>query len=946
MSEYDPTHVLDRIETYLAGGLPPDERAAFEAHVAGCAACGGALAEGRRQDATLNELFEGVRPPAGFEGRMVRNLRLAEAPRRWWIHPRVLRSATGIAAAVLLAGTGWVVSSDLQHEGNPLWRLLVADSRVKVASNLRQIGQAIAMYSGWQGNAFPRQYWTAQGTAQAQPSAEPSSRNSADKLSLTPAADSYAYDQTTHTHDRFDSIHLPSARSFKPTEQLAAQSRGLDDRMKDANGKPFSAHERGVAGAPARAQANEGKLEEHQGKPAAATDSALPSSAGPLSDSAPAPIGRKIIRNGTMEFEVDRFDDAVMRVTKLVDEQQGFVATTDSDKLPNGHMKGTLTLRLPPERLDTLVLTLRGIGDLKSQKISAEDVTKHYTDLDSQLRAARAMEERLLGLIKSGTGQIKDLLAAEKELGVWREKIEAIEGEKRYLDNQVSLSTLVVSLFEKDIHTPASATDIEQVQMSLETDAVNDAYNKAIEAVRGAKGRITQSELKQYDAGQLGATIVAAIPPDAAEPVIARLRQLDGRIAHFARDRHQTTKDGTPAPAAVTQVQREDTIVSLQIYNLANIAPRRTMMLQVAANAVDRTYAQAIEQVRSAGGRIVTSSLTKPDPNTQVADLEAQVPADKADAVLDALRGYGEVMRQELSENPDTANVTEAKRGIHLRLVSLAAVPARETQTLQLAAANVPTAFNDILNAAKSADARVDQSDLSEQNPREITAAITIEVPRSAEASVQAAIGKASQVLTRTIKRSTDLEKTVDSKVRLTLMLISADRMPPRETTTEQVQVQDVGRATDDLVAAATSAGGRQIGTGGSEQSDTQHDTSHIVVEVPLNKAGPILDQLDRAGARRSKQASFDSSVPEGPLARARIDVTFSNSVTSLGGEETTWDALRNGLAFSGRGLRWSLQLLVIGFCFVAPWVLVPWLIWRVIRRSRSRSLTTPPAAT
>jgi hypothetical protein len=798
------------------------------------------------------------------------------------------------------------------------------------------------------------------------------------------------YYRTPTPQDRFDSTALPQLQdvkrapgasggaaaspgnanawalagptfAFKPTELSTPQQLATADRAKYAEEPELGRQIRGLSGKKGTvARLEEGKPGQQaentpaQGqsapaKPAAARSASAPAAPQTPADpsTAPAASGRKVIRNGTLEFEVERFDDAVMRITKLVDEQGGFVATTDSDKLSNGHMKGTLTLRVPPERLDTLVLTLRGIGDLKSQKISAEDVTKHYTDLDSQLRAARAMEERLLGIIKSGTGQIKDLLAAEKELGVWREKIEAIEGEKRYLDNQVSLSTLVVSLYEKDIRTPASATEAEQVQMSLETEAVDDAYNKALEAIRAAKGRITQSELKQYDAGQFGATIVAAIPPDAAEPVIARLRQLNGRIAHFSRDRHQTTKEGVPAPAAaVMQVQREDTIVSLQIYNLANVAPRRTTTLQVAANSVDRAYAQVIEQVRSAGGRIVTSSLNKPDPNTQIADLEAQVPAEKADAVLDVLHGLGDVMRQELSENPDAANVTEAKRGIRLRLISLAAVPARETQTLQVAASSVPTAFNDILNAAKSADARVYQSDLSEQNPQDIAAAITVEVPRSAEVAVNGAIGKAGQVLTRTINRSTDLEKTVDTKVRLTLSLISADRLPPRQTTTEQIRVADVGRATDDLVAAVASAGGRQIGTGGSEQSDANHDTSHVVVEVPMNKLPPVLDELDRAGARRGKQVSFDSTVPDGPLARARIDVTFSNSPASLGGEETTFDALRNGLSVSGRGLRWSLQLLVIGFCFVAPWVLVLWILWRVIRRSRSRATPPAPSAT
>jgi hypothetical protein len=125
-------------------------------------------------------------------------------------------------------------------------------------------------------------------------------------------------------------------------------------------------------------------------------------------------------------------------------------------------------------------------------------------------------------------------------------------------------------------------------------------------------------------------------------------------------------------------------------------------------------------------------------------------------------------------------------------------------------------------------------------------------------------------------------------------------------------------------------------------QDRAGHVTSQIVVEVPLNKASPILDELERSGSRRSKQVSFDSTVPEGPLSRARIDATFSNSAASLGGEETTWDAIRNGLSVSGRGLRWSLQMLVVGFCFVAPWIFVIWLIWKLLRRSRTRPAASP----
>lgn len=1022
-------HVIEQIEAHLAGGLSPEELAAFESHLSHCALCTQAVSDARRADAELRGLFSAAHPDAAFEDRLVQQLRGRRKLRRPLLHPMVLRSAAAVAAAVLLTGAGLVVTTAL-NGGSPsiVARILEASGRPKMASNLRQVGQAIAMYDqSASSTSYPRTTWSFGDTGQnihnvARASYGEASPASGASLYQPPgpapaggtpmywrnggASGGFGGGQAV---DRFDTVNAPSAingvspgsaqagkdysfgLSFHPAEQLgrqatqlatdqngaglayeplkemkdsdssspiagslaigqgrlgAVRSYAVDDKRSGAEGLTNTAMAAGGRNGQVDGPVSATNSTDHEGKPVtippAANQQGQPVTTPATANAAQS---RKIIRNGAIEFEVDRFDDAVIRITKLVDEQGGFVATTDSDKLPNGHVKGTIALRVPPEHLDTLVLTLRGLGDLKSQKITAEDITKHYTDLESGLRAARAMEDRLLEIIKTANGQIKDLLAAEKELGVWREKIEAIEGEKRYLDNQVSLSTLVVSLYEKDIRTPAYATESEQVQMSLETETVDDAYNKALEAIKSAKGRITQSELKQYDAGQFGATIVAAVPPDAAEQVIARLRQLSGRIAHFSRDRHQTTQTGTPLPAASTQIQRDDTILNLQIYNLANIAPRRTTTVQVAATQVDRTYAQLVEQVRSAGGRIVTSSLAKPDANTQTADVEFQVPTEKAGAILDVIRGYGEVMQQDLSENPDTANVTEAKRGFHLRLVSLAAVPARETQTLQLAAASVPQAFNDILAAAQSAGARVYQSDLSEQNPQDITAAITVEVPRAASASLDAAIGKASQVLTRTVNRSAELDKTVDTKVRVALSMVSADRLPPKQTTAELIEVQDVERASDDLVNAAVSAGGRRIGSGEMTQDKAGHVTSQIVVEVPLNKAGPILDELERSGSRRSKQVSFDSTVPEGPLSRARIDATFSNSAASLGGEETTWDAIRNGLSVSGRGLRWSLQMLVVGFCFVAPWIFVLWLIWKVIRRSRPRPAPAPAAS-
>ncbi|VTR95161.1 : DUF4349 [Gemmata massiliana] len=69
---------------------------------------------------------------------------------------------------------------------------------------------------------------------------------------------------------------------------------------------------------------------------------------------------RIVIRSGDIEFEVESFDAAAATVTKLVSGLKGaFVGTVNSDKLSNGKVRGAVTMRVPAEHLDGLMLDLR-----------------------------------------------------------------------------------------------------------------------------------------------------------------------------------------------------------------------------------------------------------------------------------------------------------------------------------------------------------------------------------------------------------------------------------------------------------------------------------------------------------------------------------------------------------------------------------------------------------
>ena len=90
------------------------------------------------------------------------------------------------------------------------------------------------------------------------------------------------------------------------------------------------------------------------------------------------------------------------------------------------------------------------------------------------------MEDRLINLIKTGKGEVKDLVEAEKQLGVYREaSSETLQGQINYYNNQVALSTLVINLYERDLRRPAALVETGQVTVTVETEDVETQYNAA-----------------------------------------------------------------------------------------------------------------------------------------------------------------------------------------------------------------------------------------------------------------------------------------------------------------------------------------------------------------------------------------------------------------------------------------------------------------------------------
>jgi hypothetical protein len=510
-----------------------------------------------------------------------------------------------------------------------------------------------------------------------------------------------------------------------------------------------------------------------------------------------------IIRSGDMEFEIDSFDASVATIYRIISSvKDGFVATVNSEKLANGKMRGSVVVRMPPERLDDFVLELRKAlaktGDLKRQNIRSQDITEKYTDLESELRAHRTMETRLLGILKDGKGAVKDLLAVEKDLGVYREKIEKIEGSLRYYGNLAALSTLTIHLQEKEIRAAAAYTETERVSAGIEVEEVEKAYQTAQAAIREMKGRILQAEMKQQAAGQFNARLVFEISPDEAGPMRDRLRQL-GNMVRLEMDRVQKIENGgepTKVGNLDGKVRRGDTEFTVSLYNLANVEPRETTSMTLVAADVPAAYRKLRETLAKLKTTMRNASLQEQDKSKVEALVDFDVRRVDEPAAQLAIDAAGEILVRQSARQAEGANLTDAKVRFSLRMVSMSVIEPRETVHRLIAAPDVAAAYRRIQEtlATKEVLGQVRSAALQQTDRNNVTAALDFVVRRSDDDAVRKLLDDLGETLTRKADRKLG-DAVTDTKIRYEVTLIPETAVMPRDLVNARLAAVDVPTA-------------------------------------------------------------------------------------------------------------------------------------------------------
>jgi len=159
-------------------------------------------------------------------------------------------------------------------------------------------------------------------------------------------------------------------------------------------------------------------------------------------------IEKKIIKDGDISIKTNDIAVAKQRIDNLVKNLNAYY---EQENLRNRYneISYDLTIRVPAENFEKLLSSIEQSKDeIKSKNIRTRDVTEEFVDLSTRLSSKKDYLKQYTVLLSKAT-KIKEILEIQEKIRNLQEEIESTEGRLRYLNDQVTFSTLSINLYKE-----------------------------------------------------------------------------------------------------------------------------------------------------------------------------------------------------------------------------------------------------------------------------------------------------------------------------------------------------------------------------------------------------------------------------------------------------------------------------------------------------------------
>lgn len=159
----------------------------------------------------------------------------------------------------------------------------------------------------------------------------------------------------------------------------------------------------------------------------------------------------QVIRTADVEIKVKDggFERAWDRADQIARSLGGFVTDSSTETIRSKLARGTVTMRIPADKLETALDELARVGSVVRLSRSGNDVSGQIVDVEARLRALQAHEAQLLELMGKAQN-VSETLEIRTRLNDVRMQIEQTQAQQQYLKNQVAMATVRATIYEPD----------------------------------------------------------------------------------------------------------------------------------------------------------------------------------------------------------------------------------------------------------------------------------------------------------------------------------------------------------------------------------------------------------------------------------------------------------------------------------------------------------------
>jgi len=181
-------------------------------------------------------------------------------------------------------------------------------------------------------------------------------------------------------------------------------------------------------------------------------------------------VERKLEKRLYLEITIENKEEFIKKLKELTEFYQGYwqgFTEINSDYNPTI----SVNIKIPVEQLDHFTSELKeGIDFINSERLTVNDVTLEYIDLQSRLENAKKEEGQYLEVLDQAN-KVEDILEVTKYLNQVRERIEVMQGQMNYLLNRTDFT--VVNIEARILEQGEKTVDEWSLKQTWK-DAVND----------------------------------------------------------------------------------------------------------------------------------------------------------------------------------------------------------------------------------------------------------------------------------------------------------------------------------------------------------------------------------------------------------------------------------------------------------------------------------------